>query len=182
MIQELRIKNFLSFKDEVRFSFEASGDKFAEDSQVVKINDNTRLLRFAIVYGYNASGKSNLLKAIEFLSGFWFTSKRDLDQKTDNIPFKLDQKSQKEHTSFDLVFFVEKIKYSYHLELDESSVYSEKLSYYKRTQPTMLFDRKLENEQSVITFNPVLKVSSVVKERITVTCLKNMSFLQQETK
>ena len=176
MIQELRIKNFLSFKDEVKFSFEASDDKFAEDSQVVKVNENTRLLRFAIVYGYNASGKSNLLKAIEFLSDFWFTSKKDLDEKTDNIPFKLDQKSQKEHTIFDLVFFVEETKYSYHLELDELSVYYEKLSYYKSTQPTMLFDRKLENEQSVITFNPVLKVSSVVKERITVTCLKNMSF------
>ena len=62
MIQEIKIRNFLSFKDEVKFSFEASNDKFAEDSQVVQINENTRLLRFAIVYGYNASGKSNLLK------------------------------------------------------------------------------------------------------------------------
>ena len=43
------------------FSFEASGDQFAQ-SQVVTINENTRLLRFAIIYGYNASGKSNLLK------------------------------------------------------------------------------------------------------------------------
>ena len=32
MIQELKIKNFLSFKDEVKFSFEASNEKFAEDS------------------------------------------------------------------------------------------------------------------------------------------------------
>ena len=75
MIQELKIKNFLSFKDEVTFSFEATNDRFAEDSQVVKINDNTRLLRFAVVYGYNASGKSNLLMAFEFLSDFWFVKR-----------------------------------------------------------------------------------------------------------
>lgn len=59
MIQEIKIKNFLSFKDEVKLSFVASKDNFAEDYQVVRINDNTRLLRCAIVYGYNASGKSN---------------------------------------------------------------------------------------------------------------------------
>ena len=90
MIQELKIKNFLSFKDEVKFSFEASNDKFAEDSQVVTINENTRLLRFAIIYGYNASGKSNLLSVLEFLSYFWSFKPKDLDSKTEVIPFKLD--------------------------------------------------------------------------------------------
>ena len=67
MIQELKIKNVLSFKNEVTFSFIASNDQFAEDSQVVKINDGTRLLRFGVLYGYNASGKSNLLYAFDFL-------------------------------------------------------------------------------------------------------------------
>lgn len=70
MIQEIKIKNFLSFKDEVCFSFEATNDKFAEESQVVTINENTRLLRFAIIYDYNASGKSNLLRALDFLLYF----------------------------------------------------------------------------------------------------------------
>ena len=76
MIQELKIKNFLSFKDEVRFNFEASSDKFAEESQVVQINENTRLLRFAIVYGYNASGKSNLLMVLDFLAYFWSAKRK----------------------------------------------------------------------------------------------------------
>lgn len=176
MIQEIKIKNFLSFKDEVKFSFEASNDKFAEDTQVVKVNDNTRLLRFAIVYGYNASGKSNLLRAFEFLSDFWFAKRMDIDNETGDIPFKLDQNSKKEHSFFDLIFYVEKTKYWYQLELDKKSVYLEKLSYYKSTQPTMLFERKLENGQSVIAFSPALKVSNIVKDSITVTCLKNMSF------
>jgi len=174
MIQEIKIKNFRSFKDEVTFSFEASNDKFAEDSQVVQINENTRLLRFAIVYGYNASGKSNLLDVFEFLYDFWFYKPKDMDVKTGTIPFKLDKSSPTEPTKIELVFYVEDIKYSYLLELDEHQVYLEKLSYYKSVQPTKLFERRLENGQSVIDFN--LKISNIVKEKITVECLKNMSF------
>ena len=174
MIQEIKIKNFRSFKDEVTFSFEASNDKFAEDSQVVQINENTRLLRFAIVYGYNASGKSNLLDVFEFLYDFWFYKPKDMDVKTGIIPFKLDKSSPTEPTKIELVFYVEDTKYSYLLELDEHQVYLEKLSYYKSVQPTKLFERRLENGQSVIDFN--LKISNIVKEKITVECLKNMSF------
>ena len=174
MIQEIKIKNFRSFKDEVTFSFEASNDKFAEDSQVVQINENTRLLRFAVVYGYNASGKSNLLDVFEFLYDFWFYKPKDMDVKTGTIPFKLDKSSLAEPTRIELVFYVEDTKYSYLLELDEHQVYWEKLSYYKSVQPTKLFERRFENGQSVIDFN--LKISNIVKEKITVECLKNMSF------
>ena len=93
MIQEIKIKNFLSFKDEVKFSFEASNDKFAEDSQVVQINENTRLLRFAIVYGYNASGKSNLLNVFDFLYDFWFYKPIDVYEETGSTPFKFDKQT-----------------------------------------------------------------------------------------
>ena len=174
MIQEIKIKNFLSFKDEVTFSFVASNDKFAEDSQVVKINENIRLLRFAIVYGYNASGKSNLLSVFDFLYAFWFYKPEDLDDKTGCIPFKLDKVTPGESSHIELIFYVEDTKYWYQIELDERQVYMERLYYYKTTQPTKLFERHLKNGQSIIDFN--LKVSTIVKERIGVYCLKNMSF------
>lgn len=134
----------------------------------------TSLLRFAIIYGYNASGKSNLLDVFEFLYDFWFYKPKDMDVKTGTIPFKLDKSSPTEPTKIELVFYVEDTKYSYLLELDEHQVYLEKLSYYKSVQPTKLFERRLENGQSVIDFN--LKISNIVKEKITVECLKNMSF------
>ena len=179
MIQEIKIKNFRSFKDEVTFSFEASNDKFAEDSQVVQINENVRLLRFAVVYGYNASGKSNLLHAIDFLHYFWIYKPGGMDEGTNVDPFKLDRTSSNDPTRFDLIFYVGNTKYSYQLELDRQQVYWEKLSYYKSTQPIMLFERRWENNQSVIDFNNSGngdKVSAAVKELITINCLKNMSF------
>ena len=179
MIQEIKIKNFRSFKEEVTFSFEASNDKFAEDSQVVQINENVRLLRFAVVYGYNASGKSNLLHAIDFLHYFWIYKPGGMDEGTNVDPFKLDRTFSNEPTRFDLIFYVGNTKYSYQLELDRQQVYWEKLSYYKSTQPIMLFERRWENNQSVIDFNNSGngdKVSAAVKELITINCLKNMSF------
>lgn len=177
MIQEIKVKNFLSFRDEVRFSFEATNDKFAEDSQVVKINDSTRLLRFAIVYGYNASGKSNLLSVFDFLSQFWSYKPKDLDAGTGVIPFKLDRKSSEMPSCFDLTFFVNGVKYNYQLELDENQVYLEKLSYYKSVQPTMLFDRTWEKGQSIIQINQnAVKISAAAKELISVNCIKNLSF------
>lgn len=177
MIQEFKIKNVLSFKDEVKFSFDASNDKFAEDSQVVNINENTRLLRFAVLYGYNASGKSNLLYAFDFLSRFWSYKPEGMDERTGVVPFVLDKVSAGEPSCFELVFFVDNVKYWYQLELDKQQVYLEKLSYYKSTQPTMLFERTLEDDHSVILINPNGdKISATAKEMISVNCLKNLSF------
>ena len=72
MIQELKIKNFMSFRDEVTLNFEATKDKTFDKTHLVEVEPNVRLLRFAMVYGANASGKSNLLYALDFLQEFIF--------------------------------------------------------------------------------------------------------------
>ena len=161
----------------VKLSFEASKDNFAEDSQVVQINENTRLLRFAIIYGYNASGKSNLLGVFDFLSQFWTYKPKDVDIKTGVIPFRLDNQSPNEPSCFELIFYVQDTRYWYQLQLDERQVYLEKLSYYKTTQPIMLFERVLQDGQSVVNINQnAEKISAAAKELITINCLKNLSF------
>ena len=177
MIQELKIKNFLSFKDEVTFSFEATKDTFADEYQVVEVAPGVRLLRFAMVYGANASGKSNLLKAMEFLRSFWRKQARSIEDTTSVIPFLFDKETREEPSRFELVFYIGGVKYNYQLELDENQVYLETLNYYKSVQPTMLFVRELKDNKSVITYNAsVVKLSPTEKEKISVECLKNMSF------
>ena len=177
MIQEIKIKNYLSFKDEVTFSFEATKDKFAEEYQVVEVVPGVRLLRFAMLYGANASGKSNLLKAFEFLRAFWRKQSESVDDSTEVIPFLFDRTTPTESSQFELVFYVDSIKYHYRLELDENQVYLEKLCYYKSVQPTMLFTRRFKEGKSDITYNSsVIKLSTTEKEKISVECLKNMSF------
>jgi len=177
MIQEIKIKNFLSFKDEVTFSFEATKDKFAEEYQVVEVVPGVRLLRFAMVYGANASGKTNLLIAFKFLRDFWRKQASNVEERTGVIPFLFDRVTPTEPSRFELVFYVGGIKHHYLLELDENQVSLEKLCYYKSVQPTMLFVRKFKDGKSDITYNPsVIKLSMTEKEKISLECLKNMSF------
>ena len=177
MIQELRIKNFLSFKEEATLNFEATKDTTFEDYQIVEVVPGVRLLRFALVYGANASGKSNLLYALDFLRNFWFSKKEDMDESTESVPFLLDTETPNLPSEFEMKFYVGERRYWYVLSIDQTRVLSEKLYYYKSVQPTMLFSRELQNGQSVIKFNPAaVKVSSNVLEQITIKCLPNMSF------
>ena len=177
MLQELKIKNFLSFKEETTFSFEATKDTTFEDYQVVNISEKVRLLRFAVVYGANASGKSNLLSSLDFLSNFWFEKVDSVDDKTNVSPFLLDKLTQKENTEFELKFFVNNIRYWYTLELNNNYVVSEKLYFYKTNQPSLLFDRNLHEGMSKLTFNnSIVKISSAAIDEITLKCLNNMSF------
>ncbi|KAA6328920.1 hypothetical protein EZS27_022226 [termite gut metagenome] len=176
MIFELKIKNFLSFKEEVTFSFEATRDKSFEDYQVVEVAPNTRILRLAIVYGANASGKSNLLDTFEFLRNFWFNITESKDEETGVISFLLDKYTPTKSSEFSLIFYVEGVKYSYSLELEQKKVISEKLFIYPGTQPALIFERKLNENISEITFNTKrIKISPAVKDEITVKCLANMS-------
>lgn len=176
MIQEVKVRNFMSFKDGVTFSFEATRDKTFEEYQVVEVAKGVRLLRFALVYGANASGKSNLLRVFDFLSRFWFTSTKDQDASTRVIPFRLDQNTPGESSRFEIKFYVGETKYWYVLELDSHKVYEEKLFFYKSSQPTQLFSRELKDGQSVISFNGnVVKISKAAQEEISLKCLANMS-------
>ncbi|SIO10154.1 ATP/GTP-binding protein [Fibrobacter sp. UWB11] len=176
MIQELKVRNYLSIKDEVRISFDASNDTFAEDYQVVKVNEQTRLLRFAVIYGYNASGKTNIFDAFCFLALFLKHKPESINEKTGIVPFMLDADSRKSPSFLELTFFVDDLKYKYSLEIDEKQVYLESLSVYNSVQPTLLFKRTLEGDRSKIEINPKLKVSKSAKEALEANCLKNMSF------
>ena len=75
------------------------------------------------------------------------------------------------------IFKIKDTKYWYQLELDERQVHLEKLSYYKTSQPIMLFERTLKDGQSVVQINQnAEKISAAAKEMISINCLKNISF------
>ena len=84
MIINFSVQNFGSIKDKQTLSFEADKSKRLEDHYVVNIG-GMRLLKLGLIYGANASGKTTILKALDFL--------RDLvlepeTKKTDTINFK----------------------------------------------------------------------------------------------
>lgn len=171
MIQEISIKNFLSFKDKMTFSFVADPSNFREETQVVEVAKGVRLLRFAALYGANASGKSNFLKAVYFITEFLFRVVNSKDEKTGVIPFLLDDNTRNENSEFDTVFYVNDKRFHYYLVVNTEKVVAEKLTLGNAEKE--VFARVLDNNNSKIRFNVAL--SQIAKETIEINCLPNMS-------
>ena len=74
MLVRFFVENFLSFRDEVEFSMVA-GESDEHPDHVAKIRD-LRLLKTSVIYGANASGKTNLIKAMSFAQDFITSGKR----------------------------------------------------------------------------------------------------------
>lgn len=176
MIEEISFRNILSFKDETTLSFEATSDKSIESSHVVEMPNGTRLLRLALVLGANASGKSNLLYALESLHGFWKFNPSDMDIKTGIEPFLLDMETPGQPSEFNMKIWIDGIRYWYQLQVTGKVVILERLSYYKTTQPIMIFDRMYEEGQSIIRINTaVQKIDGDTLKMLSLNCLPNMS-------
>ena len=66
MIAEFRVSNFFSIRSEQTISFVATPDKFMNEEYCNNVTDDVSLLKIGVIYGANASGKSNVLKALSF--------------------------------------------------------------------------------------------------------------------
>lgn len=176
MIQELKIRNYKSFRDEVELSFEPSeDDRF---NSVVIMPDGVKLLRFAVVLGANASGKSNLLDAFEFLRKFWNALPSTNDNGTDVQPFLLRSDALSHDTEFELKFYSEGLRYWYKLKVNPEKVCHESLLVYLTNRPTKVFCREDVGGVSKLNFNPaVVKLSQAEIDVMTMNCLRNMSLL-----
>lgn len=171
MIQEISIKNFLSYKDKMTFSFLADPSKFREETQVVEVAKGVRLLRFAVLYGANASGKSKFLMAVYFITAFLFRVQNSRSDETGVIPFLLDETTPNENSEFEIIFYIKGKRFHYYLVINSENVISERLTIGKSEK--IVFERFLENDISKIAFN--VKLSQIAKETIEINCLTNMS-------
>ncbi len=177
MIQSLSIKNFLSFKEEQTISFEAANivTDF-EEYHVVTMPDGMRLLKLGIVYGYNASGKSNLIQAFDFIQDYWLATFDNKEDFVEFLPFLLNQENKDKPTEFKLIFYANNIKYKYELSVKDNITTFEKLDFYPGTQPANIFERVDEDGVSVIRFGAKMNISSTIHDAISLKCLPNISF------
>lgn len=146
MLLQFSIKNFRTFKEKASLSLVASNyDK--DTREIDNINQdskfNLRLLKSAVVYGANASGKSKFFEALIFMKHFVITSSKD-SQKGDKIdiePFRLNNESEKLPTEFEVIFTYKNIMYRYGFEVDKKNIISEWLYYKPKTKEIELFYR-----------------------------------------
>lgn len=151
MLIDVSIKNYLSFKDEVVFSLKAVSGKKDDDSNTLSLDNNINILKTSAIYWYNASWKTNLLKAIALIK-ILIVDSWNLGPNTPffslwNIPFQpfwLNIKTRNEPAEFKINFEIDGILYRYEFSLDWFKIHSEIL-YCRRTQKEkILFKREFQ--------------------------------------
>ena len=159
MVAEFNIENFFSIKSVQKISFEPSSDSFMSDEYLYEVKDGVKLLKVGIIYGANASGKTNILNAIEFFKILVLRMPKDRNERTGIVPFMLDETSRNEKTKMSMVFYINQSKYILSFELDEKYIYSETLIVYESIRPTKLYSRNYDadTDSTTIEFGANLK-------------------------
>lgn len=117
-------------------------DSFKENK--FSCGDKTELLKSAVIYGANASGKSNLIKSLNFFKNFILTSANlNPEFKIAQIPFYLNTKTRTESSEFEISFFSGRQTYRYGFNVSKDAVIEEWL-YKKDKRETMVFERNRE--------------------------------------
>ena len=150
MILDFCATNFLSIKDELKLSFVSTQlkESSAEPNDLYELSDTgISLVRSAIIYGANASGKSNVLKAFAFYKRFITDSFKDSQagEVIDVENFRLNATTIDEPTSLEATFTDGEYIYRYGFEVDSQKVQMEWLyrrACKKRAKEVELFYRE----------------------------------------
>jgi len=152
MLVEFSVANFRSVKDKITLSMLADGEGFS-------------LLKTAVIYGANASGKSNVLKAINFMLGM-LRNRVDvngfpisINQSSDELHydcFRLSEETEKAPTHIEVIFCIENDLYRYGFEYDRNTVYKE-----------WLYSGSPENDEETELFNRINEEVKINEESFT---------------
>lgn len=173
MLVEFRVKNFRSLRDEQVFSLVASNDKSLQDTHTLStgIKAVPTLLRSAAIYGANASGKSNLIKSLQYMRGVVLESATAIQPGQTFIvqPFRLDDESAGQPTEFEVTFLLDDDRYQYGFAMTPQRIISEHLLVYKAFKPQRWFQRYFDAKtgKDVYEFGPGLKGAKSVWEGAT---------------
>lgn len=141
MLLQFNVTNYMSYKNETILSSIANNDKEHKDYLISFHNIN--VLPVLAIYGANASGKTNINKALTFAIRFVRNSNRmQISDMINVLPFMLDDNSKNEKSRFDFIFVHEGIKYEYGFVCDQNYVYEEYLYEYKSSKASLIFERE----------------------------------------
>lgn len=176
MLIEFSVSNFRSIKNEQTLSMESdSGTTNLNNTFQPSPYEKLRLLKTAVIYGPNASGKTNVIAAFYECCRFIVNS---TDLKLDDPirgyqPFKLDRSSRTQPTGFKIVFLgKDHLKYQYEISFNDQRILTEFLRFYPNGQEVILFTRT--NGHAEVKLG-----EGFLDKNIERTVLKNRLFLSE---
>lgn len=147
MILEFSITNYKSFKDKITFSMVTDDTDKTQAQNYFEVNKTT-LLKSAVLYGANASGKSNFVEALKEIRNIVLTSNHNdafSGLMNEYNPFEFDSSAKTKLTGFDIYFFVKNVKHHFYFSYNSYSIIEEKLYYYPHNKQTLLYKRNEDN-------------------------------------
>ena len=174
MIREFKVKNYLSIRDMQELSFVA---KNGASELVVEVSEGVLLYKLGILYGSNASGKSNMLIALNEVFRLLVQPKSDAAQEIEGFhPFVL---TKDEPTQMFVSFYVGGIRYDYNVAFNNKYILNETLWYYPNKSKSLFYERSFvgDNLQADIKFGSSLKLLVRTQDSIRENTLNNHSVL-----
>lgn len=174
MIRDFWVKNYLSIRDKQELNFLAKGPS---SELVTEVVDGVFLYKLGILYGSNASGKSNMLIALNEVFRLLVLPKSDATRRISGaIPFVL---TKNEPIEMHVSFYANGIRYDYDVRFNEKCILNEILNYYPNKSKSLFYERTFvgENIQADVKFGTSLKLQIKTQESIRENTLNNHSVL-----
>lgn len=178
MIVNFSVQNFGSIKDKQTLSFEADKSTHLEDYYIISAAGGLRLLKLALIYGANASGKTTILKAMEFSRNLVL---EPTEKKTDILefsPFLFDSESPKLNSIISIDFIQNEVRYFYEVEFNKNAISREELNFFNPNKANV-FKRTtdIDKQFTEITFGSKIKKDKTFEKTLESNTLWNNTVL-----
>lgn len=178
MLLEFACSNHKSIRSEVVFSAVAGTDTTYEDK--IKVIDGTRVLKSAVVYGANGSGKSNFIDAISFVKNLVMGSiSNPPGQGMRQMPHKLDGFDK--DSTYRIQFITNDVRYVFGFTLKNMVVVDEYLYCFPNGRQTKVFERSSEMFTAGSKFRGRFNTCKDVLKpnRLLLSCAANFSSVEE---
>ena len=177
MIVNFSIQNFGSIKGKQTLSFEADTSEHLEDTYVVH-TAGKRLLKLALIYGANASGKTTILKALDFLRDLVVNPKEKKTDILDFSPYLFDANTPEQPTELTIEFVYEGGCYHYEVAFMRQAVISEAL-YIDIFEKILVYSRTTDIEEQLtkISFGNRITLDKNAQQVLELNTLWNNTVL-----
>ena len=157
MLIGFRFQNFRSFLAEQSFSFSTSSDRTHESTHLIKTGMKAvpSVSKAAIVFGPNASGKTNLLIALATFRDLILHSSgySDLQFSERHTPFRFGP-GMTQPTEFEIDVLLDRVRYRYAISYDSQRIRFERLLVYRTGKSQRWFERRFDEAARKDTWAP----------------------------
>jgi AAA15 family ATPase/GTPase len=156
MLIRYSVENFLSFNARTEISM-LPGKSRLHSNHLIKAKSRTDigLLKAAVIYGANASGKSNLAKAIHFTRKFILGGTSTESKKIEFRGFRLDKQAKEKPSRIEIELKHKEKNYAYGFVFDELMVHEEWLFEINKVSEKVIFERKIINKKTIYNFKGI---------------------------